>query len=601
MSVNTQALFAFNRPLPPPFNGLKSKKVKTSSTYGDGTESTLSPSLLKALQAYLGCQNGTGQGALGILDDRSVVEYKSAAAAAAYHLAVYDPNSGRILASVYDRDAETAEVYTLTQSGRDGSVIHMALLPTYMADAEFCNALKAYQAEANAGFPNLDTAAHWAAILCDNAYRRVKDETCGAHIKLAIDKSGNVPRLSRAQLDAGAFIPNHVLCGEFVILAKTGSTSMRHPSIMIAHEDFIGKYPLDDSRTLNQQERALVPVLPAWYVIPNEVVSICKHATRTTKMATPMRNFLLRGPAGTGKTMSAQAIAAGLGLPYVKYTCSANTEIYDFIGQVFPNTGKSDANIPLALPDLDDMEYDPEGTYERVMGIAKPGATPRDCMAAVLEKVSNQIQQLTPACSGASGPSYTYVETDFIRALKYGWLVEIQEPTVILQPGVLVGLNSLLEQSGSITLPTGEVIRRHPDTVVIVTTNIAYEGCRGLNQSVVDRMSLAQDIELPNPEVMVQRAMRVTGCEDEALVANMVKVISDMDVYMQQNGIADGSCGMRGLIDWLISTEITGDPYTSALYTVISKATSDQRDRDALIDAVLTPIFAPGRRITKSA
>ena len=40
MSVNTQALFAFNRPLPPPFNGLKSKKVKTSSTYGDGTEST---------------------------------------------------------------------------------------------------------------------------------------------------------------------------------------------------------------------------------------------------------------------------------------------------------------------------------------------------------------------------------------------------------------------------------------------------------------------------------------------------------------------------------------------------------------------------------
>ena len=98
--------------------------------------------------------------------------------------------------------------------------------------------------------------------------------------------------------------PDHVLCGEFVILAKTGSTSMRHPSIMIAHEDFIGKYPLDDSRTLNQQERALVPVLPAWYVIPNEVVSICKHATRTTKMATPMRNFLLRGPAGTGKTMS---------------------------------------------------------------------------------------------------------------------------------------------------------------------------------------------------------------------------------------------------------------------------------------------------------
>ena len=52
-----------------------------------------------------------------------------------------------------------------------------------------------------------------------------------------------------------------------------------------------------------------------------------------------------------------------------------------------------------------------------------------------------------------------------------------------MQPGVLVGLNSLLEQSGSITLPTGEIIQRHPDTVVIVTTNVSYEGCRGLNRA----------------------------------------------------------------------------------------------------------------------
>lgn len=51
-----------------------------------------------------------------------------------------------------------------------------------------------------------------------------------------------------------------------------------------------------------------------------------------------MRNFLLRGPAGTGKTMGAKAVAAGLGLPYMKYTCSAGTEIFDFVGMVFPET-----------------------------------------------------------------------------------------------------------------------------------------------------------------------------------------------------------------------------------------------------------------------
>ena len=63
-----------------------------------------------------------------------------------------------------------------------------------------------------------------------------------------------------------------------------------------------------------------------------------------------------------------------------------------------------------------------------------------------------------------------------------------------------------------------------------------------------------------------------------------------------KNGITDGSCGMRSLIDWIMSTEITGDPYSSALYTIVSKATSDEEDRDALKATVLEPIFAPKRK-----
>jgi hypothetical protein len=50
---------------------------------------------------------------------------------------------------------------------------------------------------------------------------------------------------------------------------------------------------------------------------------------------------------------------------------------------------------------------------------------------------------------------------------------------------------------------------------------------------------------------------------------------------------------MRSLLDWIVSTQITGDPYQSALYTVISKATADEADREALISSILEPIFAP--------
>jgi len=165
-----------------------------------------------------------------------------------------------------------------------------------------------------------------------------------------------------------------------------------------------------------------------------------------------------------------------------------------------------------------------------------------------------------------------------------------------MQPGVLVGLNSLLEQEGSITLPTGEIIKRHPDAVVIVTTNITYEGCRSINQSVTDRMNLIADIELPSPEVMVQRAMSITGADDEMQISSMVKVVNDMADFCRKNNITDGSVGMRSLIDWIISAEITEDPYASALITVVSRATSNEEDQSSIITSVLEPMFAPKRR-----
>ena len=117
-----------------------------------------------------------------------------------------------------------------------------------------------------------------------------------------------------------------------------------------------------------------------------------------------------------------------------------------------------------------------------------------------------------------------------------------------------------------------------------------------MNQSVLDRMNLTQDIELPAPEIMAQRAMSVTGCEDDIMVSKMVQVVSDMADFCRKNGISDGSCGMRSLIDWIMSTEITGDPHTSAMYTIISKATADDEDRAAIITSVLEPIFAPKRK-----
>ncbi len=620
MSVSINNIFNYSRPLPEPFDTITNKKVKVSSIYGDGTASTLCATVIKAVHAVCRCMNGSGEGAVGVIDHRSVAEYKSSMGPDAYHLVVYDSSSGAVTASVYDKNTEVFENYVLHSSGRDGAAVMMALMPALQGDDEFQENLEQYYDQFNSGYPDMAKATECMATLCDNAYRRIKDPACPAHIKVGVDKSGNLVRISQAHLDSGAFAPTSVMAGEFTIFAKIGPATIKKAVSLVEHEDFVGKYELH-KRALNAVEESLVPKLPEWYIIPQEVVDICRHAQATTGKSMQMRNFLLRGPAGTGKTMGAKAIASGLHLPYMKYTCSAGTEIFDFVGMIFPDSdsastgdaqldkeketlksmgGVNYANVSklMGLPDLDDMDYDPSGVYQALTGTENASATSQDCMRIVLDKVTEKVRALSrrDEASKSSGQTYSYVETDFIKALKNGYVIEIQEPSTIVQPGVLVGLNSLLEQSGTITLPTGEIIERHPDAVVVVTTNISYEGCRGMNQSVLDRMSLVRDVELPEPEVMVQRAMSVTGATDEYQVSQMVQVVNDMAEYCRKNSITDGSYGMRSLIDWIISAEFTGDVYHSALYTVISKATADEMDREALISTVLEPIFAPPRK-----
>ena len=618
MATYINNIFNFSRSLPSPFDTIANKKIKVSSKYGDGTTSTLCGTVIKAVHAVCHCMDGSGEGAVGIIDHRTAAEYKSSAGADAYHLVVYDSNTGSLMASVYDSNMETFENYTLNSSGRDGAAVMMALFPILMQDDEFKESFEAYQDELNAGYPHMDKATEYMALMCDNAYRRIKDDSCAAHIKVNVDKAGNLMRVSQTHLDSGSFTPTTVLAGEFKIFAQTGPAQIYSATETIDHADFEGQYVLN-KRTFTPQETMLIPKLPEWYIIPKEVVDICKHAKATTGKSMQMRNFLLRGPAGTGKTMGAKAIAAGLGLPYMKYTCSANTEIFDFVGMIFPDSedstgsaqldaeretlmqmgGINYANVSklMKLPDLDDMDYDPAGVYMALTGVENAAATSQDCMSIVLDRVTEKVRELSKTVKdkNSSGQTYRYVETDFVKALKHGYVIEIQEPSTIVQPGVLVGLNSLLEQSGSITLPTGEVIQRHPDAVVVVTTNTSYEGCRGMNQSVLDRMSLVRDVELPSPEVMAQRAMSVTGATDEYEVSKMVQVVNDLAEYCRKNSITDGSYGMRSLIDWIISSEITGDVYESALYTIISKATADELDREALISTVLEPIFAPKR------
>lgn len=189
MSVTLNNLFNFSRPLPAPFDTLPGKKIPVSSRYGDSTEATLCATVIKAVNAICACMQGS-DGAVGVIDHRTVAEYKSAAGPETYHLVVYDSGSGGIMASVYNKDTEVFENYVLNNSNRDGAAVVMAMFPVLMKDSEFQNAFETYYGQYTGSFPDmiqraiLDIYSHHAPeekVCCcaptGRAARRMEDST----------------------------------------------------------------------------------------------------------------------------------------------------------------------------------------------------------------------------------------------------------------------------------------------------------------------------------------------------------------------------------------------------------------------------------------
>ena len=77
MSAYMNNIFNYSRPLPEPFDTLTNKKVSVSSKYGDGTNATLCSTVIKAVHAVCRCMDGSAEGAVGVIDHRTVAEYKS--------------------------------------------------------------------------------------------------------------------------------------------------------------------------------------------------------------------------------------------------------------------------------------------------------------------------------------------------------------------------------------------------------------------------------------------------------------------------------------------------------------------------------------------
>lgn len=278
---------------------------------------------------------------------------------------------------------------------------------------------------------------------------------------------------------------------------------------------------------------SLIPVMGDEYIIPKEL-QFALDLTKAKMEADerPPKVLLAYGPAGTGKTALARAYFAALNLPECIVTCNADLELNDLLG-----------------------------CYESTKG--SDGA--------------NHLR---------------FKESQFVRALEEGWGIEIQEPTVS-RPSVFSGLNALLErEEGQITLPNGRIVRRHPNTRFVITTNLDYEGCEPMNQAVIDRADLALAMDPPTVKVMCERAMSVSGFDDYPKAMEMAKVITAIMEQMDDEGMSEGVCGVRSLISWMEMSKVSS-PYDTFPYAVLNKAGLKREDRELLRQIIENSALAP--------
>lgn len=451
-------IFGFGGNLLDPFNKTPIKVLGAHSKYSTATMATISSTVANTALIILNTRAHkpeTNTFAIGeSANGKGIVEYHRHNSPQV-DLVSYEPEDGSVIALCYDEDSKHSENYVLG-GNRDGKAILAAMWPSFMRDEEFEETFKSLEKEYVAAFPDKDTAVNLLAILSDNVYRRIKEEGGAASVFLDIPSTGTISKMKNVSILSGVYSPESVIEGEFAIFdsseATVASPSSPKKKAKTA-SDLEGKFPINSARKFSDEEKNLIPHLENWYIPGKEDFDICDTIVKTTATAMPFRNFVFRGGAGSGKSAKARAIAAGLGLPFGFYTCSANTEIFDLVGQVMPATkneknreaaqlfdrfeklgGVSIKNIStvLGLPSVEDVEFMPVETYEMITGkkTLPDGSTPTaiEVMKTWSEFMMTKCNEVLDLISGGtSNNKFVYTETPFIKAIKNGWVFEIQE------------------------------------------------------------------------------------------------------------------------------------------------------------------------------
>lgn len=323
-----------------------------------------------------------------------------------------------------------------------------------------------------------------------------------------------------------------------------------------------------DTLSWTAEEEEMIPQFPDDYMVMPEVMTIAQQFINHRDSKRPMVNFLWRAETSYGKSTGFEQLACILHTPLVRMTCHSSMETADFISNYVPVTNKVHANAN--LPTMDDMIFDPDTAYQQITGETKENVSYAECLTAYAEVFAQQ---------SSNGPRFKLVESPLVRAMKNGWICEVQEMSRIRDSGVMVGLNELDRADAMIPLADGTFVKRHPNAIVGYTDNVGYCSCRPVDPSVVRRMSFVINSPGLTKEQILHRVTYNTGFDDKDVLNLMYDVWDAVRKYCHENEVTDGAVSATELEMWASFAMSAGteqsDLIESCRMCVVNKATND--------------------------
>ncbi len=563
--------------LPEPFSGMKNKNTFLSGIFQSLNTKGYSRLNRDITRAILNIRGYTGEIRGYLYGEYALVRVSATVCAAERKLAdgthevcVYNAN-GELRVSKISATGRYEPFDTLGASNVDVDVstICLALLG-HMYPAEVQDMLNKGMYDIAGLTDSERDTLYW---LNDAIYQLVNYDPNQLIVNIATD--GNLPMVTKAKVESGAY-NGTVLAGTPDILAGSNGKIKRkskNPTMKEAKNEFAA---FAAGHNWTDEERKLIPVFDDSFPVPPEALRIARRYVNSKNDTRPMVNFMWRGITAYGKSTGVETIAAMLDMPLVRMTCHSNMETQNFLSDFVPDTSE---NVSMSdLPDFETIQYDPVGAYLTLTGIEDEEATPDMCLKAYGEAVAK---------NNSSTPRFKHVESNFIKGITRGYIVEIQECSRIKDTGVLVGLNEYDRPNAVIPLIDGSYAQRNPSSMVIYTDNVGYESCRPIDPSVLRRMSFIIDsYELPKKRVL-DRIKYNTGYNDDDVIDKCYKAWKVLSDYAREHDITEGTISVNEL-EMLVQTikyEGMDEFRDNVRDCIVAKATSDIDEQTELMTA----------------